>query len=97
MKNQKRVDWQLIGNVIGIIFVIGIIWLSFTCSVEQQKWLYRCAAATNGSVEREATGESYYTDSKGRPSSASTTWHYYVRTGHGKRIEYGQNYEMEAQ
>ena len=77
---------------LSIILVIVLFCLSFYCTYQEQKWLKEVAIKTNGSIEREPVGEFYNTDSHGRPTSSTVQFHYYVRTGEGKRIDYRMPY-----
>jgi hypothetical protein len=96
---KKQFDWKFYGQCALLVafftFIGWAVYAQAKLDIQTQSWLQDCAVRTHGSLEREADGEDFYTDSKGAPSSSSVRWHYYVRTRSGKRIEYKQPFEEE--
>jgi hypothetical protein len=80
--------------IVGVVFSVIICFVAWL-EIEQHKWLNTCALHTHGTVEREQCGETYEHDANGNISGSTVQWHYYVRSGSGKRIEYGATYEDE--
>lgn len=99
MRNRKTIDWEFTLQVIAIIGgATLLIWLwcvSAQQQAEKMAWLKLCAAQTHGWIEREATGDTVWSDSKGNPTGSTVNWEYYVRTPEGRRINYRDDYKVE--
>lgn len=84
-------------SILVVCFVI-FIWAAIVGakeSAKQMTWLRMAAAETHGWIDREATGDTVWTNSDGHPTGSTVNWHYFVRTPSGRRIEYGDKYEAE--
>lgn len=99
MRRETSFDWEFTWQVIaligGVTLILWVCIVSYQQQAEKMAWLRLCAAQTHGWLEREAVGDTVFTDSKGNPTGSTVKFEYYVRTPEGRRINYRDDYKVE--
>lgn len=82
---------RLLSTVRELTLVIGLVIVFIAIGWQGQRehaWLQQCALRTHGSIEHEPTNPS-------AAQSGIISWHYFVRTPDGRRVEYGDRYKED--